>query len=123
MEKFKLQYQSKVNTHGLSFKNIGDTVCVKIVETDAAGKALEKKLEGTIIRLTRLNSYANASILLRIFGNVSIERLFYLNSPVINHIKIISCKKARRAKLYYLRDRSGKGTKLKTVNASVKSSR
>jgi large subunit ribosomal protein L19 len=44
---------------------------------------------------------------------VGVERVFLLHSPRIESIKIVRRAKVRRAKLYYLRDRVGKATRLK----------
>ena len=44
---------------------------------------------------------------------VGVERTFPMNSPKIDHIEVVRHGKVRRAKLYYLRDRVGKATKVK----------
>ncbi|MEL7226063.1 MAG: 50S ribosomal protein L19, partial [Cyanobacteria bacterium J06576_12] len=44
---------------------------------------------------------------------VGVERVFLLHAPRVANIKVIRRGKARRAKLYYLRDRVGKATRLK----------
>ena len=46
------------------------------------------------------------------FG-VGVERTFPLHSPRIDHIEVVRHGKVRRAKLYYLRERTGKAAKLK----------
>jgi len=46
------------------------------------------------------------------FG-VGVERIFPLHAPIIHSIEVIRRGKVRRAKLYYLRDRVGKGTRIK----------
>lgn len=49
----------------------------------------------------------------RIFQGVGVERVFLLHSPRVSYINVVRRGKARRAKLYYLRDRVGKATRLK----------
>jgi large subunit ribosomal protein L19 len=49
----------------------------------------------------------------KVSGNVYVERTFPLHSPMISDIKIIRRGKVRRAKLFYLRDVSGKSTRIK----------
>jgi large subunit ribosomal protein L19 len=49
----------------------------------------------------------------RIFQGIGVERVFLLHSPRVASIKIIRRGKVRRAKLYYLRDRVGKATRVK----------
>jgi len=44
---------------------------------------------------------------------IGIERCFLIHSPKINSIQILSSAKVRRSKLYYLRNLSGKATRLK----------
>jgi len=48
----------------------------------------------------------------RIVNNERVERIFPLNSPNVLDIRAIRSGKTRRAKLYYLRDRTGKAVKL-----------
>ena len=48
----------------------------------------------------------------RIVNNEGVERIFPVNSPFISDIKAIRSGKTRRAKLYFLRDRVGKGVRL-----------
>jgi len=49
----------------------------------------------------------------RVSFGVGVERTFPLHSPKIDHIEIIRKGDVRRAKLYYLRERSGKSAKIK----------
>ena len=49
----------------------------------------------------------------KISSGVGVERTFPLHSPKIDHIEIIRKGDVRRAKLYYLRERSGKSAKIK----------
>jgi large subunit ribosomal protein L19 len=49
----------------------------------------------------------------RIFQGVGVERVFLVHSPIVSNIEILRRGKVRRAKLYYLRDRVGKATRIK----------
>jgi large subunit ribosomal protein L19 len=51
----------------------------------------------------------------RIVNNEGVERTFPLNSPKVAGIEVLRGGQARRAKLYFLRDRVGKATRLKDV--------
>ena len=51
----------------------------------------------------------------KISNNVGVERSFPFNSPVVDSIKVLGHSKVRRAKLYYLRNLTGKSAKLKQV--------
>nr|QCI06270.1 ribosomal protein L19 [Dicranema revolutum] len=45
--------------------------------------------------------------------NIGVEKVYLIHSPRINYIKITRKSKIRKAKLYYLRNKSGKETRLK----------
>ena len=49
------------------------------------------------------------------FQGGGMEKVFLLNSPWIKDIKVVSRAKVRRAKLYYLRERTGKAARLKRI--------
>ena len=90
--------------------HVGDTirVGVKIVE---GGKERIQPYEGVVI--ARRNGGINETITVRkIFQGVGVERVFLLHSPRIAEIKIVRRGKVRRAKLYYLRQRVGKATRI-----------
>ncbi|MGF1457939.1 MAG: 50S ribosomal protein L19 [Leptolyngbyaceae cyanobacterium] len=90
---------------------VGDTVRIG-VSIQEGGKERVQPYEGTVIAMR--NGGINESITVRrIFQGVGVERVFLVHAPRIANIKIIRRGKARRAKLYYLRDRVGKATRLK----------
>ena len=91
--------------------NPGDTVkvFVRIVE---GGKERTQSFEGIIIK--RRGSGVNSTITVRkIFQGVGVERVFAIYSPRIEKINVLRRGDVRRAKLYYLRDRIGKATRIK----------
>jgi large subunit ribosomal protein L19 len=91
--------------------HVGDTirVGVKIVE---GGKERIQPYEGTVI--AKRNGGINETITVRrVFQGVGVERVFLLHSPRIASLKIVRRGRVRRAKLYYLRDRVGKATRIK----------
>ena len=49
----------------------------------------------------------------KISSQVGVERTFVLNSPILAKIEVVKYGKVRRAKLYYLRNRTGKATRIK----------
>lgn len=90
---------------------VGDTVRVG-VRIREAGKERTQPYEGVVI--AKRNGGINETITVRrIFQGVGVERVFLLHSPRIESINVVRRGKARRAKLYYLRDRVGKATRLK----------
>jgi large subunit ribosomal protein L19 len=91
--------------------HVGDTVKFGVVIQEG-GKERVQPYEGTVI--AKGGSGINQTVTVRrIFQGVGVERVFLLHSPRIASIQIIRRGKARRAKLYYLRDRIGKATRLK----------
>ncbi|MDJ0729894.1 MAG: 50S ribosomal protein L19 [Crocosphaera sp.] len=91
--------------------HVGDTVRVG-VRIREGGKERVQPYEGTVIAMR--NGGINETITVRkIFQGVGVERVFLLHSPRIANIKIIRRGKVRRAKLYYLRDRVGKATRIR----------
>lgn len=90
---------------------VGDTVRVG-VRIREGNKERVQPYEGTVIAMR--NGGINRTITVRkVFQGVGVERVFLLHSPRIDNIKIIRRGKVRRAKLYYLRDRVGKATRIK----------
>ena len=91
--------------------NPGDTVrvFVRIVE---GNKERIQAFEGTIIK--KHGAGINKTITVRkVFQGVGVERVFSLHSPRIDKINIVRRGDVKRAKLYYLRERSGKATRIK----------
>jgi large subunit ribosomal protein L19 len=91
--------------------HVGDTVKVG-VRIREGGKERVQPYEGTVIAMR--NGGINETITVRrIFQGIGVERVFLVHSPRIESIKIIRRGKVRRAKLFYLRDRVGKATRVK----------
>ncbi|MBX3074840.1 50S ribosomal protein L19 [Candidatus Obscuribacterales bacterium] len=91
--------------------NVGDTVkvFVKIIE---GGKERTQGYEGVIIK-RRGSGVGKTITVRRVFQGIGIERVFPVNSPRIEKIKVQRRGHVRRAKLYYLRERTGKATRIK----------
>jgi large subunit ribosomal protein L19 len=90
---------------------VGDTVKVGVIIQEGA-KERTQPYEGVIIG--KRGAGINQCITVRkTFQGVGVERVFLLHSPRIESIKVLRRGKVRRAKLYYLRDRVGKATRLK----------
>jgi large subunit ribosomal protein L19 len=89
----------------------GDTVVVSVNVVEGTRKRTQA-FEGVVIaRRTRgLNS---AFIVRKISSGEAVERTFQLYSPQIAGIEVKRRGDVRRAKLYYLRDRSGKSARIK----------
>ncbi|MCH2146248.1 MAG: 50S ribosomal protein L19 [Phycisphaerales bacterium] len=97
---------------------IGDTINVHytIVEGD---KERVQVFQGVYI--SRNNRGVNETITVRrIVANEGVERIFPLHSPRIAKIEVVRRGDARRAKLYYLRDRVGKSRRLRDQRRGLK---
>ncbi len=94
-----------------SFRS-GDTinVGVKVVE---GSKSRIQNFEGVVIAKSSGGGMDKTFTVRKISNGVGVERIFPLNSPNIDSIKVIKKGKVRRAKLYYLRDLKGKAARIK----------
>jgi len=91
--------------------DVGDTVKM-MVKVQEADKIRLHPLEGTIIRKTGRGLKATFTVRKISFGE-GVERVFPVHSPVIESLKVISKGVIKQARLYYLRDRVGKATRVK----------
>jgi large subunit ribosomal protein L19 len=90
---------------------VGDTVKVG-VKIKEGNKYRVQPYEGVVI--AKRNGGINETITVRrVFQGVGVERVFLLHSPRIETIQVLRRGRVRRAKLYYLRDRVGKATRIK----------
>lgn len=91
--------------------NPGDTVkvFVRIIE---GNKERTQAFEGTVIK--KHGSSINSTITVRkVFQGIGVERVFAIYSPRIEKIQVLRRGDVRRSKLYYLRERSGKATRIR----------
>jgi len=90
---------------------VGDSVKIKKIIQEGNKERIQLS-EGVVI--ARKKRYLNYTITIRkVIQNIGVERVYLVHSPQIIDIEIIKKAKVRRSKLYYLRQRSGKSTKLK----------
>lgn len=92
---------------------VGDTVKVyaKVIE---GNRERIQVYEGTVLK--RQNGGARETFTVRKNSNgVGVEKTWPLHSPIIDKIEVVRRGKARRAKLFYLRDRVGKAAKVKEL--------
>lgn len=91
----------------------GDKVRVKI-KISEENKDRIQVLEGIVIRVKGSGINKTFTVRKISFNNVGVERTFLLNSPIIQSIERVGEGAVRRAKLYYLRDKIGKKSKIKS---------
>ncbi len=90
----------------------GDTVRVTL-RVPEGDKERTQIFEGVVISRRGGGSREMVTVRKISFG-VGVERIFPLHSPFMKKIELVRGSRSRRAKLFYLRERTGKGTKLKT---------
>lgn len=98
--------------------NPGDTVkvMVRIIE---GNKERLQAYEGVVIKKAGAGISKTITVR-RVFQGVGVERVFLLHSPKVDSIKVLRRGDVRRAKLYYLRTRTGKAARIREKTASSK---
>lgn len=89
----------------------GDTVKVssKIVE---GGKERLQVFQGVVLKLRR-GADGGSFTVRRMSHGIGVERTFPMASPLVEKVQIVRRGRVRRARLYYLRERSGKAARIK----------
>nr|VFJ72333.1 MAG: LSU ribosomal protein L19P [Candidatus Kentron sp. FW] len=105
------QIESEQMTRTVPKFGSGDTVVVKVKVKEGARERLQA-FEGVVI--AKRNRGLNSSFTVRkISHGEGVERVFQTYSPIIDDITVKRRGDVRRAKLYYLRDRTGNAAKIK----------
>ncbi len=89
----------------------GDTVAVsyKIKEGD---KERIQQFTGTILQRRGVGATETFTIR-KMSGNIGVERIFPIESPFIDEIKVLKKGAVRRARIFYFRNRTGKSARIK----------
>ena len=110
MEKMK-QLENELLRLDLPHFDPGDTVKVNVKIREGEKERIQA-FQGVVI--SKQHGGVNASFTVRkVSYGVGIERIFPLNSPVIDKIEIVSRGRVRRSKIYYLRKLRGKAARIK----------
>ncbi len=89
----------------------GDTVVVSVKVKEGERTRLQA-FEGVVMHIK--NAGLNSSFIVRkISSGIGVERTFQVHSPIIDSIKVKRKGDVRKAKLYYLRERSGRSARIK----------
>jgi len=101
---------SQIRT-GLPQFRPGDTlrVHVKIREGD---KFRIQVFEGVVVAIKR-NGISSTFTVRKVSFGYGVERIFPVNSPIIEKLEVVKSGRVRRARLYYLRERRGRAARLK----------
>lgn len=90
---------------------VGDTVRVAVRIKEGERERIQS-FEGTVIA-KRHGGIAETFTVRRSSYGVGVERVFPVNSPFVEKVEVVRRGKVRRAKLFYLRSRTGKAAKVK----------
>jgi large subunit ribosomal protein L19 len=91
--------------------NSGDSVKVNVRIVDGANERIQA-YEGVVIAKSN-RGISSSFVVRKISHGVGVERRFMIYSPMIQDIIVVKHGVVRRAKLYYLRERSGKSARIK----------
>ena len=91
--------------------NVGDTVKVHVKVKEGARERIQI-FEGTVIA-KKHGGIEETVTVRRLSYGVGVEKIFPVNSPIIEKFEVVRHGIVRRAKLYYLRDRVGKAAKVR----------
>ena len=110
MDAMKIMTEGMVKENKPEF-NVGDTVRVAVRIKEGEKERIQN-FEGTVIA-KKHGGVAETFTVRRTSYGVGVERVFPINSPFVEKVDVIRAGKVRRAKLYYLRERTGKAAKVK----------
>ena len=91
--------------------NVGDTVRVSVRIKEGERERIQA-FEGTVIA-KKHGGIAETFTVRRTSYGVGVERVFPVHSPFVEKVEVVRKGKVRRAKLFYLRERTGKAAKVK----------
>ncbi len=90
----------------------GDTVRVSVKVVEGTRERIQA-FEGVVIRMRRGGPSSSFTVRRIASHGVGVERSFFFHSPRIDKVEVLRRGRVRRAKLYYLRGRTGKAARIK----------
>ena len=111
MDALKIISEGSIQAEKPQF-NVGDTVRVDVRIKEGERERIQA-FEGTVIA-KKHGGVAETFTVRRVSYGVGIERVFPINSPFVEKVTVVRKGKVRRAKLFYLRGRTGKAAKVKS---------
>lgn len=90
---------------------IGDNVKVHVKVVEGTKERIQV-YEGVVTKRHQAGVSSTFTVR-KISGGVGVERIFPLHSPMLSKVEVLRHGKVRKAKLYYLRDRTGKAARIK----------
>ena len=110
MDFIKIAEQAFAVENNLPTFKSGDTITVDY-RIKEGNKERIQRYRGVVIKITG-HGATNRFTVRKVSDNVGVERIFPMNSPFIDKIEVNKIGKVRRAKLYYLRNLTGKAARI-----------
>ena len=121
MDYIKLVEQSFANEKVASYPDFkaGDTITVsyRIKEGD---KERLQKFKGVVLQLRGATPQTKTFTVRKVSNGIGVERIFPIQSPFIDEIELNKVGMVRRARIFYLRNLSGKKARIKEKKMSIK---
>ena len=121
MDYIKLVEQSFANEKLASYPDFkaGDTITVtyRLKEGD---KERLQKFKGVVIQLRGATPQTKTFTVRKVSNGIGVERIFPIQSPFIDEIELNKVGMVRRARIFYLRNLSGKKARIKEKKMSIK---
>ena len=99
--------------HDIPEFKAGDTVKV-YVKIKEGNKERIQPFEGLVISRRGVGT-SSAFTVRKMSSGIGVERVFMVSSPLVTKVEVLKRGKVRRAKLYYMRNRSGKSARIKEI--------
>ncbi len=109
-------FESDMNRRKINF-SVGDTVKVHYKIVEGEGEKAKERIqiyEGVVISIVNKMNDKSFNVR-RVSYDIGVERIFPLYSPKISKIELVRKGQVRRAKLYFLREKSGKTARIKEL--------
>ena len=114
MDLIKVAEQAFTNDKAASFPDFkaGDTVTVSLRIKEGEKYRLQN-FRGVVIQIKGADPFTKTFTVRKVSGGIGVERIFPFQSPFIDSIEVNKHGKVRRARIYYLRNLSGKKARIK----------
>ncbi len=115
IQEFEKQQVAKIaaTRNALPQFKVGDSVVVKYKITEGANTRLQAFQGVVIAKAKDFSNYSSTFTVRKISSGIGVERKFALYSPLVSSIEVLKQGVVRRAKLYYLRNLTGKASRIK----------
>lgn len=114
MDLIKIAQEALQSGKAASFPEFkaGDTITVTLRIKEGDKERLQK-FRGVVIQIKGQDQYTRTFTVRKVSGGIGVERIFPYQSPFIDSIEVNKVGKVRRARIFYLRNLSGKKARIK----------